>query len=151
MSYGWYLWHWPFLVIAEIRWGPLVGTQRIITVGVALAVAGFSLRILRDLRRRLGDRLLTNMSPIEVFGLRVFGWARRALRCAQVPVRYHGATIVDERFIERAHRRGIPVHVWTIDERAEMERLLDLGVDGIMTDDVETLRDVLTARGEWVT
>jgi glycerophosphoryl diester phosphodiesterase len=41
------------------------------------------------------------------------------------------------------------VHVWTVDEREEMRRLLDMGVDGIMTDRVETLRDVFAERGLW--
>ena len=58
--------------------------------------------------------------------------------------------IVDARFVRTAHRRGIAVHVWTIDEPAEMHRLLDLGVDGIMTDRPEVLRDVLVERGEWI-
>jgi glycerophosphoryl diester phosphodiesterase len=39
--------------------------------------------------------------------------------------------------------------VWTINRRAEMIRLLDLGVDGIMTDRADVLRDVLQKRGEW--
>ena len=55
--------------------------------------------------------------------------------------------MVDERFVERVHRRGMHVHVWTIDDPAEMSRLLDLGVDGIMTDRPAVLRDVLIGRG----
>ena len=58
-------------------------------------------------------------------------------------------TIVNPRFIAAADSAGIAVHVWTINDRPEMERLLDLGVDGIMTDDTELLRDVLANRGQW--
>jgi glycerophosphoryl diester phosphodiesterase len=54
--------------------------------------------------------------------------------------------VIDPRFLAAAHRRGLPVHAWTINDRAEMERLLDLGVDGIMTDDAPGLREILLAR-----
>jgi glycerophosphoryl diester phosphodiesterase len=52
-------------------------------------------------------------------------------------------------FIRRAHEVGLDVHVWTLNTRAEIERALDLGADGVMTDDVVLLRDVLAERGEW--
>jgi glycerophosphoryl diester phosphodiesterase len=52
----------------------------------------------------------------------------------QVPTNFEGATVVDERFVRSAHAAGAAVHVWTIDERSEMERLVGLGVDGIMSD-----------------
>ena len=48
-----------------------------------------------------------------------------------------------------AHEHGLQVHLWTIDDRAEMERLLDLGVDGLMTDEPAVLKDVLVARDAW--
>jgi glycerophosphoryl diester phosphodiesterase len=70
--------------------------------------------------------------------------------CAQVPVRAKGVTVTDERFVRGAHRLGIQVHVWTIDDPQEMHRLLDMGVDGIMTDRPAVLREVLEARGQWV-
>jgi glycerophosphoryl diester phosphodiesterase len=54
--------------------------------------------------------------------------------------------VVDRRFVALAHRAGLQVHVWTVDDPAEMNRLLDLGVDGIMTDRPEVLRDVLMSR-----
>jgi glycerophosphoryl diester phosphodiesterase len=71
--------------------------------------------------------------------------------CAQVPTHYKDRfPIVDRRFVRAAHRRGVAVHVWTIDDAGEMRRLLDLGVDGIMTDRPTVLRTVLEERDQWV-
>ena len=64
--------------------------------------------------------------------------------CAQVP-----GKVATSSFVRRAHALGLDVHVWTINDRASMTRFLDLGADGIMTDDIETLRDVLIERGQW--
>ena len=58
--------------------------------------------------------------------------------------------MVNQRFVTRAHDRGLKVHVWTIDDPAEMSRLIDLGVDGLMTDRPMVLRDVLMQRKMWV-
>lgn len=52
----------------------------------------------------------------------------------QVPVRAGGLEIVNRAFVEAAHARGLQVHVWTIDDAAQMQALIELGVDGIMTD-----------------
>jgi glycerophosphoryl diester phosphodiesterase len=65
----------------------------------------------------------------------------------QVPHVYADHVVVDQRFVERAHECGVAVHVWTIDDAAEMALLLDLGVDGIMTDRPTTLAQVLGERG----
>jgi glycerophosphoryl diester phosphodiesterase len=69
--------------------------------------------------------------------------------CVQVPTHYLETEIVTPEFVEAAHRRQMQVHVWTIDDADEMTRLLDLGVDGIMTDRPKVLRDVLEQRGQW--
>jgi glycerophosphoryl diester phosphodiesterase len=66
-----------------------------------------------------------------------------------VPIRFGRVPIVDARFIDFAHRMGTAVHVWTIDDPAVMQRLIDLGVDGIMSDDLVALRDVLGSRDLW--
>ncbi|WP_026540952.1 glycerophosphodiester phosphodiesterase [Paenarthrobacter nicotinovorans] len=68
----------------------------------------------------------------------------------QVPVRYGRLPVVTPGFIRRAHRLGRQVHVWTINEPGEMERLLDLGVDGLVSDRLDLLKEVLVRRGQWV-
>lgn len=65
----------------------------------------------------------------------------------QVPAAVGEIVVVDERFVARAHDHGLAVHVWTIDEPDEMERLLDLGVDGVMTDRPSVLEAILQRRG----
>ena len=67
----------------------------------------------------------------------------------QVPLSHRGVQIVTEANVAAAHRAGCEVHVWTVDDAPLMEWLLDQGVDGIFTDRVDTLKDVLQARGRW--
>lgn len=121
-----------------------------------VCLASFSDARLRRMRVLTGGRVATGMSPREVATLRGASYAARAGRlvrlrgdCAQVPATVRGRAVVDARFVETAHRLGKQVHVWTIDDAAEMTRLLDLGVDGLMTDEPEVLKQVLTDRGEW--
>jgi glycerophosphoryl diester phosphodiesterase len=70
--------------------------------------------------------------------------ARTGVRCAQVP-----AQVATPSFVSRAHALGLHVHAWTINSPGLMRELLDIGVDGIMTDETVALRDVLISRGEW--
>jgi len=79
----------------------------------------------------------------------VAGRALRGVQALQVPVRYGAVTVVTQGLVKRAHRHGLQVHVWTINDPAEMRRLLDLGVDGIVTDRADLLKEVLQERGEW--
>ena len=70
--------------------------------------------------------------------------AGAGVRCLQVPV-----PVATPSFIGRAHKLGLQVHVWTVNDRPTMEGLLDLGVDGIMTDETVALREVLIRRAQW--
>lgn len=128
-----------------------------------VCLGAFSHQRLVRLRRALGPELLTCMSPREVASLRLtgrivappaVGAVVAQTPAAQVPVRYGpspGIPVITERFVRAAHRVGAAVHVWTIDDAPEMRRLLDLGVDGIMTDRPEVLRSVMIERGAWPT
>jgi glycerophosphoryl diester phosphodiesterase len=66
----------------------------------------------------------------------------------QVPAHFAGNPLVTPELVACAHRHDVQVHVWTVNDRAEMERLLDLGVDGIMSDFPAILADVVGARRE---
>jgi glycerophosphoryl diester phosphodiesterase len=77
-------------------------------------------------------------------------WALRDVLAVQVPVRQGDLEVVSARFVDAVHRAGAQVHVWTVDDPVQMHALLDLGVDGLITDRADVLKDVLTARGQWV-
>ena len=127
----------------------LIATLRRTNSLPRVCVGAFSDSRLRRLRKELGSDLCTSLGPMEVALLR-FGLLRHfSALAAQVPVKQGPLTIVNQRFIDRAHHAGLHVHVWTIDDAAEMGRLLDLGVDGIMTDRPVVLRQVLESRGVW--
>jgi glycerophosphoryl diester phosphodiesterase len=64
----------------------------------------------------------------------------------QVPIEFEGISVTDEEFVQRAHSDGYGVHVWTINDPAEMNMLLDWGVDGIMTAEPIRLEEVLCGR-----
>ena len=117
-----------------------------------VCITSFSGHRLAAVRRALPRPVCMAVSPLGVVALRL-GVPRRPLaarmrrswfRCAQIPV-----SVATESVLRRAHAAGLQVHVWTVNDRRAMADLLDLGVDGIMTDETVILRDVLEARGQW--
>lgn len=129
--------------------GPLVESLRRLDCLDRVCLGAFSDRRLRRLRAALGDRLCSSFGPAQVATLVFLGRVPWGGQVAQVPVRAGRVTVVSERTIRTARRLGLQVHVWTIDDPDEMRRLLDLGVDGIMTDRPAVLRDVLVDRDAW--
>ncbi|GGM23225.1 glycerophosphoryl diester phosphodiesterase [Micromonospora sonchi] len=134
---------------------PTVATLDRAGAGDRVLLASFSDNRLTRLRAMTGGRVATSLGVRGVARLRWASLTGRPVRlprsvvAAQVPVRYGRLPVVDRRFLRMAHRLGLQVHVWTIDEPTEMHELLDLGVDGIMTDHVGVLRDVYRSRGHW--
>ncbi|RZU75830.1 glycerophosphoryl diester phosphodiesterase [Micromonospora kangleipakensis] len=134
---------------------PTVATVTRTGAGERVLLASFSDTRLTRLRTLAGPKVATSLGMRGVARLRMASLHGRSLRlppsvvAAQVPVRYGRIPVVDRRFLAYCHRIGLQVHVWTIDEPAEMHDLLDLGVDGIMTDHVGVLRDVYRSRGHW--
>lgn len=123
-----------------------------------VCVTSFSAARRRDTVRRLSRPVATSAGQAEVaaflLGARtgVRPLVRRALRdvgALQVPESSGAVRVVDARTVAAAHAVGRTVHVWTVDDPGEMRRLIDLGVDGLVTDRADLLRDVLVERGLW--
>ena len=129
--------------------GPLVDAVRRAGAVDRVCIGSFHDRLIPMVRARLGERLCTSLGPREVLALRLGTLRRTGAGCAQVPPGLLRIRVIDPRFVAAAHRRGLPVHAWTVNDPAEMNRLLDLGVDGLMSDDAVGLRDVLVARDAW--
>ncbi|PJM96447.1 glycerophosphodiester phosphodiesterase [Streptomyces sp. CB01373] len=145
---------WNVDVKAEPALRPLLDLIERTNAWDRVCVGSFSeARVIRA-QRLAGPRLATSYGTRGVLALRLRSWGlpavpRRSAVAAQVPVSQYGVPVVDRRFVRTAHARGLHVHVWTINEPALMHRLLDLGVDGIMTDHIDTLRKVMEERGVW--
>jgi glycerophosphoryl diester phosphodiesterase len=151
---------WPSIrfnidVKADAGAGPVVDAIRRAGAAERVLLASFSDARLARLRALAGPGVATSLGLRGVARLRaasVIGVPVRlpaSVVAAQVPPRHGRVSVVDRRFVRYAHRLGLQVHVWTIDDPATMHRLLDLGVDGIMTDRIDALRDVYLARGLW--
>ncbi|WP_327685269.1 glycerophosphodiester phosphodiesterase family protein [Streptomyces sp. NBC_00467] len=146
---------WNIDIKAEPALVPLVDLVRRAGAWDRVCIGSFSEGRVARAMRLAGPRLATSYGVRGVVGLRLRSFGipaavRMGAVCAQVPESQGGVRVVDRRFVRSAHDRGLQVHVWTINDADRMAALLDLGVDGIMTDHLETLRTVLTDRGVWV-
>ncbi|MET8130869.1 MULTISPECIES: glycerophosphodiester phosphodiesterase [unclassified Streptomyces] len=150
--------------LPEVRWNIDVKTEPALLPLLDLidrtdawdrvCVGSFSEARVTRAQHLAGPRLATSFGTRGVLNLRLRSWGvpaavRRSAVAAQVPETQSGVPVVDRRFVRAAHARGLQVHVWTVNESERMHRLLDLGVDGIMTDHIDTLRKVLEDRGTW--
>lgn len=146
-------------VKADSAVSPLVDLLRSDGLLERICVGSFSGARLSTLRRAIGPELCTSAGPSEVLRWLLAAWSPSSLMsaalvpvapaCLQVPPRRSGLPVVTRRLVEATDVAGVPVHVWTIDDPDEMHRLLDLGVQGIVTDAPRTLREVLRERGQW--
>jgi glycerophosphoryl diester phosphodiesterase len=131
---------------------PLVDVLRATNSWDRVCLTSFSGSRLDATRRLLPQPVCSATAPAGIGAIRAglpvktlaTRFATRSVRCAQIP--YSMAT---SRFLARAHAAGLQVHAWTVNDPAMMGKLLDLGVDGIMTDETAMLRDVLVSRGQW--
>lgn len=145
---------------ADSALAPTVGTIQRHGAIERVCIGSFSERRVRAARRALGPKLATAAGQVGTGLLRyapgaVSRWLHTSAPVLQIPVthrmRGREITLVTPGLLRVAHRLGKQVHVWFhpwSDESAEeMHRLLDLGADGIVTDHIDVLRDVLAERG----
>jgi glycerophosphoryl diester phosphodiesterase len=145
---------WNVDIKAEPALLPLVDLIRRTGCWDRICVGSFDESRVARAQRLAGPRLATSYGVRGVLALRLRSLGlpvplRRGAVCAQVPETQNGIRVVDRRFVATAHALGLRVHVWTVNDADRMAALLDLGVDGIMTDRIATLRSVLTERGLW--
>lgn len=117
-----------------------------------ICVGSFSDRRIAFIRREFPE-ICTSMGPREVLRARLSSFrlplGKFSAACSQVPVNWNRLSVIDDRFVNAMRARNIQVHVWTINDSDEMQRLLDLGIDGIMTDYPHILKTILVERQLW--
>jgi glycerophosphoryl diester phosphodiesterase len=122
-----------------------------------VCVSSFGIRRLHRLRRLVGPRTASSASAAGIAINRFGPWLTAALDspapALQIPsdqrVFGRDLRILTERLVRTVHRHGKQVHIWTVDDEVQIERLLDAGVDGIFTDRPDTLKTVLQRHGRW--
>jgi glycerophosphoryl diester phosphodiesterase len=129
---------------------PLVQILRATASVRRVCIGSFSHRRLRKVRDAFGRDVCTSASPPEVVAW-LAGRVPAGPSCLQVPTAQGPVKVVTEKSVARAAKAGLPVHVWTIDDRHEMQRLIDIGVHGIMTDRCDVLHAVARANSLWST
>jgi glycerophosphoryl diester phosphodiesterase len=122
-----------------------------------VCVASFSVERLRAFRRLMGRRVPTSVSTMGVIWNGYVPLLPRLLNspgvAIQIPVSRRigsrAVPVLTPRLLRHAHMAGKVVHIWTVDDPLEMHRLLDMGVDGIVSDRTDLLKQVFTERGIW--
>lgn len=122
-----------------------------------VCVGSFGVERIRAFRRLMGRQVATAVSPVGVAWTAFVPGLPRLIGptgvADQMPISQRVAgrevRLLTPRFLAAAHARGAQVHIWTVDDEATMDELIDLGVDGIFTDRPDVLRRVLLRRGLW--
>lgn len=118
-----------------------------------LIVGSFADDRLLEFQGLTGGRVPVSSGPalarMWVLASRVGRGAGGDVAALQLPSRMRGVRIVDEKLVAVAHKSGLQVHVWTVNDHGEMRSLLDIGVDGLITDRPDRLKEILIERGQW--
>lgn len=133
--------------------GPLVELIDGLDAHDRLIVGSFSDDRINEFREASRGLVATSTGPVLtrswLIASRVGRGGGGEASALQIPTHMRGVRVVNRRLVETAHKHGLQVHVWTVNEPNEMERLLDFGVDGLVTDRPDLLKEVLVSRNQW--
>ena len=125
---------------------PLATLVNSMGIGERLIVGGFSDRRIAAFRELTSGRVPTSTGPTEtrmwLLASRVGRGYSGSASALQVPRQVRGVKVVDPKLVDAAHSKGLQVHVWTVNEPAHMRELLEMGVDGLVTDRIDLLLDL---------
>ncbi len=131
---------------------PFIGLVKKLKCVDRICVGAFSDKRIKAVKEALPN-VCTSLGPINVCLAKLASHGVPFLNiegnCAQIPERWGQINLSDSRFIRAMKQRGIQTHVWTVNVEADMVRLLELGVEGIMTDRAEILKQILKIKGLW--
>jgi glycerophosphoryl diester phosphodiesterase len=135
---------------------PVVEVLEGIKAQQRVCVTSFSERRVAAARRRLGPSVCTGLGITGAIRMIVgsvlpslHGHRKHAAAVIQLPLEWMGLALLTPATVARCHDAGLAVHAWTLNDRAAISKALDAGVDGVMTDTPELLKEVLTSRGLW--
>lgn len=151
---------WPHIKLnidckSEQALAPLIQALEEYNCFERVCIGSFSDKRLQKIRAHFGDKLCTSMGPREVAQFVAAAHSPIPLpqsskaHAAQVPVKQGPLPVVTPKTVAWAKKHSIAVHVWTIDDPLEIARLIDLGVDGVMSDDTRALKDVFLSKNIW--
>lgn len=106
-----------------------------------VCLGSFNSKVIKKINS-LEPKILTSMGISQVIMYKFFQ-KKNISKLIQIPTRWNGIKVITKKFIDRLHNDGLKVHVWTINKEKEMQSLIDLGVDGIMTDNASGLIKVM--------
>ena len=106
-----------------------------------VCLGSFNSKIIKKINS-LEPKILTSMGISQVIMYKFFQ-KKNISKLIQIPTHWNGIKVITKKFIDRLHNDGLKVHVWTINKEKEMQSLIDLGVDGIMTDNASGLIKVM--------
>ena len=106
-----------------------------------VCLGSFNSRTIKKINS-LEPKILTSMGISQVIMYKFFQ-KKNLSKLIQIPTHWKGIKVITKKFIDRLHNDGLKVHVWTVNKETEMQSLIDLGVDGIMTDNASGLIKVM--------